>query len=230
MKEKTAMADEVLPVQTFDTPGYGSNINSFSYARVLRALGQDLEAHNLSSLDLEVDAGLYVVRGKVRASEASELSFARVVRDLISNFSFASGQSNSSSRTEIGLRYSPKDIEQLESQGRAKRKESHHMPDPYSLSQILRGAGSYLDKRTETYLVEITIADQWTILRYKTADGQVEQMKQDVEYFYNYWVKMYLHRSNRPKLPPSNDSSLIVEWDMINERLRLTPSQFSNFS
>jgi hypothetical protein len=124
----------------------------------------------------------------------------------------------------------PKDIEQLESQGRAKRKESHHMPDPYSLSQILRGAGSYLDTRSGTYLVGIAVKDQWMTLRYKTAEGRLEQAQQDVEYFYNYWVKMYLRRSGRPKLPPPNDPSLIVEWDIINQRLSLTPSRFSNFS
>ena len=228
MKENTTTAVRRLPVPTFDRLGLASDIETFSYAKELRALGQDLEAHNLLSLDLEMEDGFYVVRGKARASKTAKSSFARLLRVFFYGFSSASGQPNSTS--EIDFRYSPKNIKQLESQGRAKRKESRHMPDPYSLSQILRAAGSYLDTRPGTYPVGITVKDQWMTLRYKTAEGRLEQAQQDVEYFYNYWVKMYLRRSGRPKLPPCNDPSLIVEWDIINKRLSLTPSRFSNFS
>ena len=228
MKENTTTAVRRLPVPTFDRLGLASDIETFSYAKELRAIGQDLEAHNLLSLDLEMEDGFYVVRGKARASKAAESSFARFLRVFVYGFSSASGQPNSTS--EIDFRYSPKNIKQLESQGRAKRKESRHMPDPYSLSQILRAAGSYLDTRTGTNPLRITVKDQWMTLRYKTGEGRLEQAQQDVEYFYNYWVKMYLRRSGRPKLPPCNDPSLIVEWDIINKRLSLTPSRFSNFS
>ena len=225
MKETIATTDEHLHVKTRERLGPSSDIEAFSYAQELRALGQDLEAHNLLSVALEMEDGFYAVWGKVRASKAAPSWFARFLRVL--TYSSASSQPNSPS--EIDLRYTPKDIEQLELRGRAKRKESHHMPDPYSLSQILRGAGSYLDNRSGTYPVEITVKDQWMTLRYVDARGQLEQTQQDIEYFYNYWIKMYLRRSDRPKLPPSNDSSLIMEWDAINKRLRL-PSRFSNFS
>jgi hypothetical protein len=92
------------------------------------------------------------------------------------------------------------------------------MPDPYSISQILRGAGNYLDNRDETSLVGITIKDRWVTVRYKTAEGRLEQAKQDLEYFYDYWVKMYLRRSNRPKFPVLDDPSLIVTWQGIKKR------------
>jgi hypothetical protein len=224
MKENTATAGEHLHVQTFARLRPASDIRTFSYARELRALGQDFEAHNLLSVDLAIEAGVYVVRGKARASKTAESSFARFLR----LFTYSSASDQPSSISQIDLRYTPEDIEQLESQGRAKRKESHHMPDPFSLSQILRAAGSYLDNRTKTYLVRITSKDQWMTLRYKNGDGRLEQTQQDVEYFYDYWVKMYLRRSDRPKLPPPNDPSLIMEWDAINKRLSFIPSRFSN--
>ena len=226
MIETIATTDEHLHVQTRKRLGPTSDIEAFTYAKELRALGQDLEAHNLLSVALEMEDGFYAVWGKVRASKAAQSWFARFLR--VFTYSSASSQPNSPS--EIDLRYTPKDIEQLESRGRAKRKESHHMPDPYSLSQILRGVGSYLDNRSGAYPVGITVKDQWMTLRYVDAKGQLEQTQQDIEYFYNYWIKMYLRRSDRPKLPPSNDSSLIMEWDAINKRLRLVPSRFSNFS
>jgi hypothetical protein len=118
---------------------------------------------------------------------------------------------------EIDLRYTPREIEKLEVQGRTKRAQSDKMPDPYSLSQILRGAGSYVDNRATTYLVGITIKDRWVTVRYATADGRIEKAKQDLEYFYDYWVKMYLRRSNRPSLPSPHDPSLIVTWEGIKQ-------------
>ena len=226
MIETIATTDEHLHIQTRKRLGPTSDIEAFTYAKELRALGQDLEAHNLLSVDLKIADDSYVVCGKARASKAAQSSVARFLRV----FAYSSASSQPDSTFEIDLRYTPKDIEQLESRGRAKRKESQHMPDPYSLSQILRGAGSYLDNRSGAYPVGITVKDQWMTLRYVDAKGQLEQTQQDIEYFYNYWIKMYLRRSDRPKLPPPNDSSLTMEWDAINKRLRLVPSRFSNFS
>ena len=86
------------------------------------------------------------------------------------------------------------------------------MPDPYSLSQILRGAGSYLDNRHNTKLVGISLKGKWVTVSYQTAEGRLEQAQQDLEYFYDYWVKMYLHRSNRTKLPPPSEPTVLVTW------------------
>jgi hypothetical protein len=36
-----------------------------------------------------------------------------------------------------------------------------------------------------------------------------------LEYFYDYWVKMYLRRSNRSKLPPPSEPTLFVTWKGI---------------
>ena len=62
---------------------------------------------------------------------------------------------------------------------------------------ILRGAGSYLDNREVTTLMGISLRGKWVTVSYQTAKGRLEQAQQDLEYFYDYWVKMYLRRSNR---------------------------------
>jgi hypothetical protein len=203
-------------VQTSQDLESATGLEPFSYAKELRALGQALEQHHFSFLDLEIEGGIYVIRGKATALKEAQSSFSRFVRDLIHGYSSTSRKNNSG--VETNLRVSPEEIDQLDSKGRLKRKESHQLPDPYSISQILRGAGSYLDNRDETSLVGITIKDQWVTIRYKTAEGRLEQAKQDLEYFYNYWVKMYLRRSNRPKLPHPSEPSLIVTWQGINKR------------
>jgi len=202
---------------TSPDPKPASEVEAFSYAKELRALGQALEKQNFSSVDLEIEEGIYVVRGKATASREARSSFSRFIRDLICGAN--SHLTNKNGMHDMDLRYSPEEIERFESAGQAKRIASNKMPDPYSLSQILRGAGSFLDHRKETSLVGITIKDRWVTVRYETAEGRLEQAKQDLFYFYDYWVKMYLRRSSRPKAPPPTDPTLIVSWNGIEKRL-----------
>jgi len=71
------------------------------------------------------------------------------------------------------------------------------MPDPHSLSHILRSAGAYLDGRKNSSLIGISLQDQWVTIRFETAEGRPEEAKQSLEYFYDYWVKMYLRRGSK---------------------------------
>lgn len=182
-----------------------------SYAIELRALGQAIENHEFSSLNLELESGIYIVRGTVKASKKTRSSFSRFVRDLIS--SALSAPYAIKSAGEIDLRYTPEEIEKLEVEGRSKRQTSDRTPDPHDLSQILRSAGFYLDSHARLSLVGLKIKDPWVTLRYKTSEGLLEEAQQHLEYFYDYWVNMYLRRSNRPNLPPPRTPSLIVTWE-----------------
>ncbi|HXG51356.1 MAG TPA: hypothetical protein VNN77_08140 [candidate division Zixibacteria bacterium] len=188
-----------------------------SYARCLRALGQALESRRLASVDLEVVDGIYVVRGTVIPKEHANKSFLRVMRDLVKK-ALREREGQGRSGDQVALRYTAEEIERLDSRGRMKRQKPDAMPDPHSLSQILRGAGSYLDHRIETALVGISIKDRWVTLRYRTVEGRLEQAKQDLEYFYDYWVKMYLQRANRPPSPSPHDPTLIVTWEGLRKR------------
>jgi hypothetical protein len=80
----------------------------------------------------------------------------------------------------------------------------------------LRGVGAFLDYRPETTLTGISVEDRWVTVRYKTAEGHIEQAKQDVAYFYNYWVKIYLRRSHNLTLP--DDSTIVVNWRLAEKQ------------
>ena len=84
---------------------------------------------------------------------------------------------------------------------------------PTVLAQKLRGVGSFLDYRPETTLTGISVEDRWVTVRYRTAEGRIEQAKQDVAYFYNYWVKMYLRRGLRHNLTLPDDSTVSSTGD-----------------
>ena len=143
--------------------------------------------------------------------ESIKFSFSRFVRELLRG-SAAHPTLSWLLRAEWNSPFLADEIEQFDMRGKVKRADSNKMPDPYSISQILRGTGSYLDNRDVTTLVGISLNGKWVTVKYETAAGRLEQAKQDLEYFYDYWVKMYLRRSNRAKLPPASDPTLFVTW------------------
>jgi hypothetical protein len=65
------------------------------------------------------------------------------------------------------------------------------------------------------------VEDRWVTVRYRTAEGRIEEAKQDVEYFYNYWVKMYLRGGLRHNLSLPEDSSVVFNWSTAQRQ----PSQ-----
>jgi hypothetical protein len=223
MKQNTAenntvlVAERDISTKSTATPA----LDHREFAKELRALGQAIEKFSFSTFNLQIDSGIYVVTGRATSPlENVKFSFARFVRELLR------GADPTPTLTttvgQIDLRFSPEEIEKFDVRGRVKRQDADKMPDPYSISQILRGAGSYLDNRDVTNLVGITLKERWVTVSYQTAEGRLEQAKQDLEYFYNYWVKMYMRRSNRTKLPPPSDPTLFVSWEGIQKAHRLS--------
>jgi hypothetical protein len=98
------------------------------YARELRAVGQALEAQHVVSLDLELKGGLYVVRGKVTASDYAQSSLSAFVQDFVSGVSCIFTGASSRSLYEIGLSYNPQDVEKLDLQGRKHRRKADRTP------------------------------------------------------------------------------------------------------
>jgi hypothetical protein len=182
---------------------------NWSYAKELRALGQALESHQLGCIELEVESGVYFVRGNATPSDSARASLSSLVRDFIFG---SDAKAQVKEREEIKLRYSSNEIRQLDAEARQRRTDSKKTNDPHSLSQVLRGAGSYLDSRN-IQLVGVTVKDRWVTLRYQTPEGRLEEAQQDLEYFFDYWVKMYLRRRNRSAVRSPSEPTLIVTWE-----------------
>jgi hypothetical protein len=217
MKQNTAKR-EILVVE--DNPT-SSNANephatgSQNFAHQLRALGQALEKFSFSAFDLELRSGTYLVTGRAVSTENVRFSFAGFVRELLRG---AAGRPTlTCTDSQVDLRFSPEEIERFDLRGRVRRQDGGKMPDPYSISQILRGAGSYLDHREVTNLVGISLKGKWVTVSYQSTEGRLEQAQQDLEYFYDYWVKMYLRRSNRAKLPQPSEPTVFVTWKGIQK-------------
>jgi hypothetical protein len=208
-KNKIAVADNSFPAPSNET----NAADSRNFARELRALGQALEKFSFSAFDLELTSGAYLVKGMATSTDNLKFSFSRFVRELLRGSSARTTMTYTGS--QIDLRFSPEEIERFDVRGKINRQDASKMPDPYSISQILRGAGSYLDNRDVTRLVGISLKGKWVTVSYQTVEGRLERAQQDLEYFYDYWVKMYLRRSNRVKPPLPSDPTVLVTWQGI---------------
>jgi hypothetical protein len=187
------------------TGGHGT------FAVELRAVGQALEKFRFAAFKLARREGTYTISGSGSSDLETTFSLIQSIRDVVRG-SRPKGKTGQSA-SPIALSYSRSEIDSLDSKERAKREQADKMPDPYSISQILRGVGTFLDNRHAASLLGISFQDQWVTVLYKTHDGRVEQEKQDLEYFYDFWVKMYLRRSNRAAPDQAREPTLYVEWE-----------------
>jgi hypothetical protein len=161
-----------------------------SFAHQLRALGQALEKFCFAALDVKLSGGNYLVTGQVAAVEKAKFSLGQFVRGLLRGF-----PTSTLTGSKVTLCFSPQEIESFAFQGKAERRAAGKMPGPHSISQILRGIGSYLDSQEGTTLIAISLNPKRVSVRYRTAAGKLEQAHQNVEYFCDYWMKMSLRRS-----------------------------------
>jgi len=168
---------------------------STRYTEELRAVGQALEAQSFVSIEIEAQGSGYWARAELDERKKAGESFGAILKRA-----FRSRVQSDKQRTSgiIELRYSAEEIQKLIQNGQARRRDTSAALDPFSLSHILRTAGTYIDGLGQTTLIGITVRDPWIIVHYMNASGQIKELKQDIEFFYNAWVKFYLRRKNRP--------------------------------
>jgi hypothetical protein len=102
------------------------------YAHILRCIGQSLEASNLKALELKAHGDSYVVQGWNRGAPVSK---------------------------EVDRQYTPDDLKKLEIESATQRKNFPESPNLLSLAQVLRLAGSYVD-RMRGRLIRVSWQDQ----------------------------------------------------------------------
>jgi hypothetical protein len=167
-----------------------------SYARDLRVVGQLLERRHITSADLVFVADAYIIRGIQKVSGDSRFFGYFLRRSMRRLHAILNGDLSSHSGV-INLRYDLEEIVKADYLARCKRSDISALPDPYSISHILRSAGAYLDGRKNSSLIGISLQDPWVTIRFETAEGNPQQTKQNRQHFYDYWVKMYLRRASQ---------------------------------
>jgi hypothetical protein len=191
-----------------------------SFARELRTVGQALERLKVNSFRLERRHDVYLIHVAAPAGLGAGFSLIQYVRDLLRG-----GDAKREGDRLIELSYSQLEIEHLESQEQAKRADADRQTDPYSPSQILRGVGTFLDARQARSLLEISFKDGCLAVLYVSADGRTEEERQDLEFYYDYWVKMVVCRNHR-SAAAGGEPTLYAPWerDLRRHKLSRTPS------
>ncbi len=174
------------------------------YAQLLRAIGQALEVLQFGSFTMEFTGGDFLVRGS--AATSTEQEEARAMRERIIKFVWEALPGERASEAEIefamsiwpaelDLRYTPKDMDRLEQQGKAKRRNVTGVPDVASLSQLLRTIGAYVaEKRAR--LVKIARYGESLAIEYDTVGGERREETVSAASLYEFWVQLYLQRSS----------------------------------
>lgn len=179
--------------------------HSREYAQLLRAIGQALEVLHFGSFEMEVAGGDFVVRGTVDTS--TEQAEARAIRAKVRRFVWESLPGAAASEAEIefamstwpvqlDLRYTPKDMDRLEQDGKAQRQSTGGVPDVAGLSQLLRTIGAYVERK-QAQLVKISRYGELLVIEYDTVTGETVEEEVSAGSLYDLWVELYLHRSNR---------------------------------
>jgi hypothetical protein len=146
------------------------------YNRHLRAIGQALEAQAISTFELKVQAGRYIVNG---VPDKPETLMAALIR-------WRRGP-----RIHV---FDAQTIATLEKKGQARRTTNTRLPDFYNVSNVLRTIGAYLDTR-KVRLLQIQKQALTLILTYQSPDGHPHIEDRTIASFHDAFIEMHGQRS-----------------------------------
>jgi hypothetical protein len=156
------------------------------YDEDLRAIGQALEARNISVFELKRLADRYIIQGMPEQTGSLGSKLRQWYWRLRSAFTAES--------LTLGL----DDVERLSQTGRAKRSKPRRLPDFYSVSSTLRTVGAYLDARG-VELVALHKRPMTIALSYRDKHGHEHGEDRAISSFYNLFLELYGKRGQTQK-------------------------------
>ncbi len=158
---------------------------STSYGQQLRSLGQYLEAQRINIFELTCRGERFVVKGEPE-KETSLLAALRQWQ-----------QRRRSDGLNASLTFTRNDLDQLERQGRAQRKQSNRLPDFYRLPNALRTVGQYLELKGAE-LLELQKRQLSLTVLSRNKDGHPQMEERSLASFYDLFLKLHDKRGKTP--------------------------------
>jgi hypothetical protein len=158
---------------------------STSYGQQLRSLGQYLEAQRINIFELTCRGERFVIKGEPE-KETSLLAALRQWQ-----------QRRRSEGLNGALTFTRNDLDQLERQGRAQRKQSNRLPDFYSLPNALRTVGQYLELKGAE-LLELQKRQLSLTVLSRNNDGHPQMEERSLASFYDLFLKLHDKRGKTP--------------------------------
>ncbi len=174
-----------------------------TYALPLRAIGQDLELMHIEAFELEKEGDDYVVRGRTKVLPWKRLLPQYLSHNIVhlarGNVPSQPSEEKESSTVRLSsvaleLRYTPEEIDRLDREGQASRRDSIKIPNGYSMSELLRTAGDYVDQRGAR-LLGISWRYQSISIVYETAEGRRELDMLSISSMHDLWLLMTIRKA-----------------------------------
>ena len=159
-----------------------------SYSQSLRVIGQFLETLKPKDFEIQLLEGEVTVRLRVL-----EVIVPPVPPKSKFSFRAPPPAPTRTQETASERRYSIQEIEDLDREGQSRRVETDASTDFYSLSQMLRTVGSYVDHR-HLRLLSLTWDGTRLVLQLEGADNRTRTEEHAVSSFHDYFSRMYLRR------------------------------------
>ncbi len=152
------------------------------YDEDLRAIGQALEARDISVFELKHLADWYVIQGTPEQTGSLSSKNTAWLRRLRSG------------STAESLTLTLADVEQLSHAGRAKRSNPERLTNFQSVPNTLRTIGAYLDSR-EVELIELHKRRISITLSYRDKAGRERKEDRPIFSFYKLFLELRENRS-----------------------------------
>jgi hypothetical protein len=159
-----------------------------SYSQSLRVIGQFLQTLKPKDFEIQLLQGEITVRLRVM-----EVIIPPTPPKPKFSFRAPPPAPATTRETTSERRYSIQEIEELDREGQTKRVNTDAPTDFYSLSQMLRTVGSYVDHR-HLRLLDLNWDGSRLVLRLEGADGRSGTEEHAVSSFHDYFSRMYLRR------------------------------------
>lgn len=183
-----------------------TKISPADYARHLRAIGQDLESLHLGQFNLEFTGDAYLVWVKSVDQVENNKPLLRISKNRLQKLwrnrtpPRAIGHEEpyavSASETGRRLRYTVQELDCIEREQRAHRRNPRGSADGHSLSQLLRTVGDLVGQKSQR-LLGVAWQDLSVGVVIETLQGRKEIAVFRPDNLYDLWVRMYLKRDNR---------------------------------
>lgn len=170
----------------------------FSFAQLLRPVGQMLEPLQIDSFSLKVeDAGIAVFADKPAVTQPTPQSVSlKVSWQIFRRKKVEPEPEPQPSSGSLEIHYSHDEIARMDSAGQGRRSGAPGSPEAHTLSQILRAVGAFVDQK-QGRLLGVVKEGQDISIEYESALRRALTEKFTVASLYDYWVKMYLRRRER---------------------------------
>ena len=145
----------------------------------------------MESFSLTMEADTVVVRGRKHRGQAVDNLSQRGFWQLFRSNRHAEADDWES----VELRYTPEQLSHMDDEGRSKR-GNLGSPDAHSASQIVRAVGALVDQK-QARLLSVRKDEEKIEIEYESPQKGTVTEDFTVATLYEYWVRMYLKRSNR---------------------------------